>query len=109
MLCLMSSHLLHLVFDRPRVAQATYRGALSTGDCHKAAHAIHKVAVDEQIRDWTAPESISMREARALRPCCKKQEPGSNSMTLLREPFLRAASAFFYRGHNPNNDGYDLR
>jgi hypothetical protein len=30
-------------------------------------------------------------------------------MTLLRNPFTRAASAFFYRGHNPNSDGFGVR
>ena len=30
-------------------------------------------------------------------------------MTLVRHPFTRAASAYFYRGHSPNNDLYNLR
>lgn len=34
---------------------------------------------------------------------------GSHSMTILRHPFTRATSAFFYRGHSPNYDVFDLR
>jgi len=34
---------------------------------------------------------------------------GSHSMTVLRHPFFRATSAFFYRGHSPNYDVFDLR
>ena len=30
-------------------------------------------------------------------------------MTILRHPFQRAISAFFYRGHSPNYDVFDLR
>ena len=30
-------------------------------------------------------------------------------MTMLRQPFVRAVSAFFYRGHSPNYDAYKLR
>uniref|UniRef100_A0A7S2WAB1 Sulfotransferase n=1 Tax=Rhizochromulina marina TaxID=1034831 RepID=A0A7S2WAB1_9STRA len=40
--------------------------------------------------------------------CCQKSL-GSNSLTMLRHPFLRAVSAFYYRGHNPNYDVFMLR
>ncbi|KAJ1454547.1 hypothetical protein M885DRAFT_521831 [Pelagophyceae sp. CCMP2097] len=39
--------------------------------------------------------------------CCTQS--GANSMTMLRSPFVRAVSAFFYRGHSPNYDAYGLR
>mmetsp|Transcript_22266 Transcript_22266/g.26786 ORF Transcript_22266/g.26786 Transcript_22266/m.26786 type:complete len:631 (+) Transcript_22266:103-1995(+) len=34
---------------------------------------------------------------------------GSSSITVIRHPFHRAASAYFYRGHSPNYDVFDLR
>lgn len=34
---------------------------------------------------------------------------GSHSMTILRHPFTRATSAYFYRGHSPNYDIFGLR
>ncbi|KAJ8610092.1 hypothetical protein CTAYLR_007091 [Chrysophaeum taylorii] len=34
---------------------------------------------------------------------------GAHSMTVLRHPFPRAASAYFYRGHSPNYDVFELR
>ena len=30
-------------------------------------------------------------------------------MTMLRQPFKRAASGWFYRSHNPNSDAFHLR
>lgn len=39
--------------------------------------------------------------------CCVN--PGSNSLTMIRHPFIRGVSGFFYRGHNPNFDFYNLR
>lgn len=42
--------------------------------------------------------------------CCERDGfPGANSMTMLRAPFARAVSAYFYRGHSPNYDNYGLR
>ena len=41
--------------------------------------------------------------------CLEESRIGANSMTMLRHPFIRAVSAYFYRGHSPNYDNYDLR
>jgi len=41
--------------------------------------------------------------------CCHKRGVGASSATMIRQPFVRGVSAFFYRGHNPNYDAYHLR
>lgn len=41
-------------------------------------------------------------------PCCKERT-GANSLTMLRHPWSRLVSAFFYKGHSPNYDVYELR
>jgi hypothetical protein len=43
--------------------------------------------------------------------CClpKGSALGSNSLTMIRHPFMRSISGFFYRGHNPNFDVFQLR
>ena len=89
----------------------TEKGPENTALCHRASHAIWADAVGEQLHDWAGEPEEPMRldVARKHRPCCERREPGDSSMTLLRHPFTRAASAYFYRGHNPNNDLYSLR
>ncbi|KAH8053731.1 acid phosphatase [Aureococcus anophagefferens] len=80
------------------------------GFCHRASHAIWAGAVAEQVHDWTdAPDGMDLATAARERPCCGLRQPGDSSMTLLRNPFTRAASAYFYRGHSPNHDIYGLR
>jgi len=71
--------------------------------CHRAAHGVWPVGLDH-FADESSPA-----EARAARPCCARRRPGSTSMTMLRQPFVRSASAFYYQGHSPNLDNYDLR
>ncbi|KAJ1451652.1 hypothetical protein M885DRAFT_529249 [Pelagophyceae sp. CCMP2097] len=88
---------------------AAYRGALSTADCHRAAHSIHQGAVSEQLTAFVKPPPALLQDANRQRPCCGGHKPGANSMTLLRNPFTRAASAFFYRAHSPNSDGFNVR
>eukprot|EP00617_Octactis_speculum_P016355 CAMPEP_0185763040 /NCGR_PEP_ID=MMETSP1174-20130828/21992_1 /TAXON_ID=35687 /ORGANISM="Dictyocha speculum, Strain CCMP1381" /LENGTH=427 /DNA_ID=CAMNT_0028444973 /DNA_START=19 /DNA_END=1302 /DNA_ORIENTATION=+ len=39
----------------------------------------------------------------------KVEETGSHSLTILRHPFPRAISSFFYKGHNPNHEAFNLR
>ena len=81
-----------------------------TGFCHRASHAIWAGAVAEQVHDWAdAPDGMDLATAARERPCCGLRQPGDSSMTLLRNPFTRAASAYFYRGHSPNHDIYGLR
>ncbi len=41
--------------------------------------------------------------------CCHKRGVGASSATMIRQPFVRGVSAYFYRGHNPNYDAYKLR
>jgi hypothetical protein len=43
--------------------------------------------------------------------CClpKGSTLGSNSLTMIRHPFMRSISGFYYRGHNPNFDVFQLR
>lgn len=42
--------------------------------------------------------------------CCERlSRKGANSMTMIRLPYMRAVSAYFYRGHSPNYDNYALR
>ena len=41
-------------------------------------------------------------------PCCKERA-GANSLTMLRHPWSRLVSAYFYKGHSPNYDVYELR
>ncbi|KAH8050942.1 acid phosphatase [Aureococcus anophagefferens] len=44
---------------------------------------------------------------RSARPAAAT--PGAHSLTVVRHPFARAVSAFYYRGHSPNYDVFDLR
>ena len=41
--------------------------------------------------------------------CCHKRGVGASSATMIRQPWVRGVSAYFYRGHNPNYDAYKLR
>ena len=58
-----------------------------------------------------ASNAEALEKGERRHACC--HEPGkgvgANSMTMLRQPFVRAVSAFFYRGHSPNYDAYKLR
>ncbi|KAJ8602270.1 hypothetical protein CTAYLR_003669 [Chrysophaeum taylorii] len=100
------------------------RATDNMGACHRAAQAIHAEAVDEQIFAAAAAAKATttttttqgrrrppmpLNQARRSRPCCGAQSPGANSMTLFRMPFTRLASAYYYRGHSPNSDNYNLR
>ena len=77
---------------------------IRTSQCYRAVQALHP-------NDYFLEETkkMSREEARKKKPCCEKKRPGSMSMTVIRHPFTRAASAFFYRGHSPNSDNYNLR
>ena len=46
---------------------------------------------------------------RMMKGECCGVESGSNSLSMIRHPFARAVSGFFYRGHNPNYDVFALR
>lgn len=83
----------------------------NTAFCHRAARAIWSEAGAEQPREWPleSEDAMALAQARRERPCCAGRTPGDASMTLVRHPFTRAASAYFYRGHSPNNDLYGLR
>ena len=62
-------------------------------------------------RRYCARSARDLVEDRPRHDCChqKGMGNGANSMTMLRQPFVRAVSAFFYRGHSPNYDAYKLR
>lgn len=83
--------------------------------CHRAAQTLHGDAVaDHWLPEipspgWRKRIFMPRAEAEERRPCCARTRPGANSMTMLRLPFTRLASAFFYRGHSPNSDNYSLR
>jgi len=69
--------------------------------CHRAAHGTWP---DAAAAYSAYPDALPAAVAKVARPCCSQRSPGSASMTMLREPFRRAASAFHYGGHNPNQD-----
>lgn len=75
-------------------------------ECHRAAHGTWPAAA---LRHSPYRDGFDAAVARHARPCCPSSTPGSASMAMLREPFKRAASAFFYRAHSPNSDNYRLR
>ncbi|KAH8053732.1 acid phosphatase [Aureococcus anophagefferens] len=80
------------------------------GDDREAQRRLIMLARRESVHDWAdAPDGMDLATAARERPCCGLRQPGDSSMTLLRNPFTRAASAYFYRGHSPNNDLYGLR
>lgn len=78
----------------PRPGEKT----LSTGRCEVAAEAL------SAAKDGGKPD----RGERTS--CCERHSRrGANSMTMLRAPYIRGISAYFYRGHSPNYDNYKLR
>lgn len=54
---------------------------------------------------------VSCSKRMAQGRCCLPTgtSVGSNSLTMLRHPFIRSISGYFYRGHNPNFDVFQLR
>ena len=59
-----------------------------------------------------AKRGVARKAGAELTPesvCCHKGASGANSMTMLRAPLARGLSAYFYRGHSPNFDAYQLR
>jgi len=49
------------------------------------------------------------QDACVSRQRAKPKQRGTQSMTMLRHPVSRAISAYFYRGHSPNQDVFNLR
>lgn len=87
----------------------------SVAICHRAAQTIHADALAGHSlppfpsEAWRRRVAMNRSQAMLHRPCCSLTTAGANSMTLLRLPFTRLASAYFYRGHSPNSDNYKVR
>ena len=76
------------------------------GAARRAAHS----AVADTCLPATPNVSLPPADVERRRRLLGSQQcEGTASMTVIRHPFTRAASAFFYRGHSPNYDVFDLR
>ena len=70
--------------------------------------------IDADVRDFARTHDgrglLAAASAAAERPPCGGDAArGAHSLTVVRHPFARAVSAFYYRGHSPNYDVFDLR
>lgn len=78
--------------------------------CEAAAQALD--AIDPEMHKDRRRQggSLSEEQVTSTGTCCERfSYKGANSMTMIRLPYMRAVSAYFYRGHSPNYDNYALR
>lgn len=107
---------IYRAFSRPRATiDETVPASTRVAMCHRAAQTLHASAVAKHfVPEWPSPGyrkriATTKKDAKLWSPHCATARAGENSMTLLRDPFTRLASAYFYRGHSPNQDNYGLR
>ncbi|KAH8058053.1 acid phosphatase [Aureococcus anophagefferens] len=94
--------------------RASLRGLAPRRARFYGAAGVPLARLDADVRDFARTHDgrglLAAASAAAERPPCGGDaERGAHSLTVVRHPFARAVSAFYYRGHSPNYDVFDLR
>lgn len=98
-----------LFFARLGVSTDHIMSALRKQDAVAAAEIPRLAARADEVRCAKRPMLRETHDYRNNWVDFFRRCDGSHSMTILRHPFTRATSAYFYRGHSPNYDIFGLR